>query len=108
AKQHLDALNIEIARYIKEDPYGVSHKQQGNYHEAEAIITKEPLPNLGCIIGDCITNIRASLDYIAWEIGIKCLPKVWDERRWRKIAFPITFPTGRFNDDKSTTFLRDI
>ncbi len=62
------------------------------YH-AFVDITNHPPLQLSAIIGDCVTNVRASLDYIMWELASRYFSPPIDitKHHDRNItAFPIT------------------
>jgi hypothetical protein len=69
AQKHLDSLKDEISRYLDTHPYEFPTEHEGNVVAARPAIVSEPPPlELGCIAGDCFSNLRKSLDYIAWEL----------------------------------------
>jgi len=69
AKEHLDAIEDAIASYIKSEPYIMSAKKyiQGRHPQAE--LSNQIHPRISAIIGDCLHNLRCSLDYVMWEVG---------------------------------------
>jgi hypothetical protein len=89
AQKHLKALYHEIERYIDAEPYDVPVTQIGNLVSAEGVITAEPPPDLACIVGDCVTNLRAALDYVAWELVARFATKPLTGKQERRISFPI-------------------
>jgi hypothetical protein len=90
AHKHLKSLDDEIERYLKTKPYDIVVKREGNLTIAEGVVTVEPPDSTSCIVGDCITNLRAALDYIAWEIVSKVgLLATMSDGQKRQIAFPI-------------------
>src|SRR6202008_4862235 len=72
AEQHLRSLHDEIGAYLQTDPYKfpVEFDDDAGIMEP-AVITHDPPLELGCIVGDCLGNLRASLDYIAWQLASK-------------------------------------
>jgi hypothetical protein len=101
AQAHLKAFNEEAGHYIDTQPYKISTKQEGNVISVEGVITAEPLPARACIIGDFVTNLRASLDTIAWELAMLA-GKPLNDGQMKKITFPITIKRARFTDKKWT------
>jgi hypothetical protein len=90
AEQHLDALKEEIALYLDSHPYEIPIQQNSDELTiGKAVVRHEPPPMLSCILGDCVGNLRASLDYVAWQIGTKAPPAPLTEKEKRHIAFPI-------------------
>lgn len=72
AQKHLDSLKAEIQQYLSTDPYHFPAEINGNaiYARPAEILVPPPL-ELGCIFGDCLVNLRTSLDYIAWQLAVK-------------------------------------
>jgi hypothetical protein len=106
ARTHLRCLADEIERYRESRPYGCATKIEGTIASAEAVITAEPPASLSCIIGDCVTNIRASLDYVAWELATKNPPHPLTERQERGIYFPLSADLVSFNGSPTVALLR--
>lgn len=69
AQKHLDALNVEVADYVKGDPYAITVGNDPQYFDSTANITHHPKDTLGAIIGDCLQNLNSALDYVMWEIA---------------------------------------
>lgn len=90
AQKHLDCLKAEIGTYLAEKPYKVDAYRDGDIIRiGRTIITREPPLDFGCIFGDCLNNLRASLDYIAWECARKHTPPATLIRQGNAIHFPI-------------------
>jgi hypothetical protein len=69
----------------------------------ETVITlKKPIPiNLSMVIGDVVTNTRAALDYIIWELATKyCTPPLdlTKPSDRRLTSFPIDVGDQGFKD----------
>ena len=110
AKQHLESFNEEAFRYVNTKPCKVVSKIEGDYVGIEGVVTSQPPPAFACIVGDFVTNLRAALDYIAWEIAMRrgC-GRTLAESKQRKITFPIYETNAKFaGSNSSATFLRDI
>jgi hypothetical protein len=72
----LESLKAEIGRYLDTRPYEFPTERDGGVLTARpAIIKVEPPLRLGGIFGDCLGNLRASLDYIAWQLATRYSPK---------------------------------
>jgi hypothetical protein len=71
AQEHLDAFKRELGTYHDSEPVGwvTTFDKPGFVTVTPAI--KEVPAHLSCIIGDCVTNLNAALDYVAWQIGLK-------------------------------------
>jgi hypothetical protein len=85
--------------YVEEQPYVVGAKE----HEAlgmsfpEFTITTQPPLRFSTLVGDCVTNARAALDYIVWELVCRYFDPPFDvtNANDRKItAFPIWRVSG--------------
>ena len=89
AQEHLDSLKAEIRMYLGSDPYEFPIEQQGNRWTTK-VVTGEPPIRLSTIVGDCVGNARAALDYIVWQLAVKYLsdpPLGVEEDTW--LSFPI-------------------
>jgi hypothetical protein len=69
AKVHLKSLKAEIAKYAGSSPHEVVIEIDGDSATGRLAIKHEPPLMLSCIIGDCVSNLRAALDYIAWQLA---------------------------------------
>ena len=107
AKVHINALDRSIKRFIEKHPYDVQWK---HYDDMEILAVrveapKEPPINWGLIFGDAVTNLRASLDHIAWQLskhsGIQFPTDAKERgRAERNISFPIL-------DDQNNRFFKN-
>jgi hypothetical protein len=89
AQKHLESFNEEAWRYINTEPHQVIAKREGNIVTVECLITAELDPSLACIVGDFVTNLRAALDYVIWELFIRFGPTTLTDGQKGGIAFPI-------------------
>ena len=72
AKHHLDDLEAQIDRFLQTYPHGVTaERPTSNLEWLVRLIDAPALPvnDWAPIVGDCVHNIRAALDYIAWELA---------------------------------------
>lgn len=53
-----------------------------------ALIVKQPPVDLSLLIGDCVHNMRAALDHIAYQLAINCMETL-SESEAKSIEFPI-------------------
>jgi hypothetical protein len=90
AEEHVDALKAEVAMYLHGRPWTIGTKVTGGHSHIAPIITVPPPLRLSTIIGDCVTNVRASLDYIIWELAGR--------------YFSPPFDAADFNDRRITSF----
>lgn len=99
AQEHLKAFNEEGWRYVSKEPYEVVTKLEGDRIGVEGIITSEPPPGLACIVGDFVTNCRAALDYVAWELVTKAVAAAritLTDGQKRRVTFPIVSNQATF------------
>ena len=101
AQEHLDCLKAEVWMYLHQQPDEVRSQPERSpqhtwlrpTHVLPPIVPSEPPPRLSAIIGDCVTNARAALDYIMWELAERYFDPALDIRRnpddKRLSAFPI-------------------
>jgi hypothetical protein len=70
ANHHIDNLRAEIERFLAKEPYIVVEEldsDRGQY--VNRVREKEPIPDeLSLIAGDALHNLRASLDYVVWQL----------------------------------------
>jgi len=81
AQEHLDSLKAEVRMYLDTQPQVIRSKparselggriNSAPIQELETVVPGAPPVRLSAIIGDCVTNARAALDYIAWELAQK-------------------------------------
>jgi hypothetical protein len=72
AVQHIKSLEPELKAYFESNPGGMV--RQPGTADNEAIFrfaAKGPVPaRFGLIVGDCLQNLRSSLDYLVWELAL--------------------------------------
>lgn len=73
AKEHLDHIEAEITQFLNAEPYSVT-VERPTKTVAVVRVTKVPdrripVEDWALIIGDCVHNARASIDYIAWQLA---------------------------------------
>lgn len=72
AKEYLDALREEVAAFEKSQPYRISahdDAERGKY-VVEIRINSDIPDAIGLLAGDFICCLRASLDYLAWQLAL--------------------------------------
>jgi hypothetical protein len=71
AKEHLDALKVEVGNYLNRPRNPV----RNDYADGRTIfglgIADPPPLRISAIAGDVLTNSRAPLDYIAYQLAVK-------------------------------------
>jgi hypothetical protein len=101
AIQHLKFLDEEIERYLSSKPDSFPADRQGDMVTVGAAVREQPHPALSCIVGDCVTNLRASLDYIAWELAMLARKSLPDKDK-KRITFPIASDYTGFTKPRGT------
>jgi hypothetical protein len=92
AQEHLDAFKRECGAFLDAKPYRFESEVYDEHWWVKPHVTTVPPLRLSAIIGDCVTNTRAALDYIMWELASEYFDPVIDlnKREDRIItAFPI-------------------
>lgn len=98
AQQHLNALKSEIRAYLDKQTNEIRsqphmHPQQtrrGFTHVLQPIVPTDTQVPMSGIIGDIVTNARAALDYIMWEIAQRYFVPPLDTFKDKRLAsFPI-------------------
>jgi hypothetical protein len=92
AEEHLTVLDDEIARYLSTNPYEFVAKVDNEICVPFVRLTREPPGRVSAIIGDCLYNLRAALDYLIWQLALLTGPK--DDRV--RIYFPIFSEPDKF------------
>lgn len=95
AQEHFDAFKTEGAAFLDTKPYRFESEVYGDYWWVKPRATVQPPLRLSGIIGDCVTNIRASLDYVVWELAGKYFTIAIDLSRpgdRQILNFPILLP----------------
>lgn len=94
AQEHLNALKAQIGRYIEGKPYALVVEKDGAMWTGRCVVRMEPPPRFSSIVGDCVTNARAALDYIAWQLASKYFRPVLNPEVDRWVYFPISVDTS--------------
>lgn len=71
AYQHLDALDVEIARFVNSGPYTPAVHTDADPNYVRIVLECAPIPpGLAMLSGDLAQNLRAALDHLAWQLVI--------------------------------------
>ncbi|MCA1706525.1 MAG: hypothetical protein LC808_25970 [Actinobacteria bacterium] len=71
ALEHLLSLDDAIAAYLGSDPVNIVREIDQRHPERVVFsmaLKEEPPATLSAVIGDCVHNLRASLDHLAWQL----------------------------------------
>lgn len=69
AQEHLDAFKSDASTFLSTNPWHFESEVYNQYWWVKPKLTSTPDPHIGVVIGDFVTNVRASLDYIVWELA---------------------------------------
>jgi hypothetical protein len=101
ARQHFETLRPQIEAFEQRDAHTISvevNADAGEYvfhvHNVE-----EPDPDWGLMIGDCIHNARAALDYLMVQLYAWITES--DPRETTGVQFPISHDPDRFRSSPS-------
>ncbi len=100
AQTHIKSLKLEIKRYHGQHANEIRSQPHMNPQTAwrppvqvlKAVIPSKTSQSLSGIVGDIVTNARAALDYIAWELGQRYFVPTLDITKFkdkRLASFPI-------------------
>lgn len=99
AYQHLKELRTKIDGWVKNRPYRLTDKLDAN--SGDNIISGQllrPMPPLiSQLVGDCLQNLRSSLDHLAYALAIANKGSLTDAEAI-KTAFPIFRYAAGFED----------
>ena len=86
AKEHIAKLDVEVRRFKKSDPYEVVRYEEAKTGDTLFTLRVHSSLPLECnlIVGDCIQNLRAGLDYLARQLVLAN-----DGKPTQNTAFPI-------------------
>ena len=93
AKEHIESVKAEVKAYLDTKPYDITPYEQTDLPITRDIhVHIQPPRRLSILVGDCITNARAALDYIAQIAGqpffVPPRTNTLSDRRF--ISFPIS------------------
>lgn len=99
AKKHLDALDVEVGRFLRGETHSV--RSEDDLESGEYILYLDPTPvdvTLGLIAGDAISCMRASLDHLACALT---------HTRGGQINTNASFPVLPFDNAKGRKLFKD-
>lgn len=90
--EHLDGFKRVLQDFADSQPHRIIEERDGESRRWQVELV-QPLPhNLPLIVGDCVQNYRAALDYIAFEVALRGGLNRRDQGR---VSFPITARNSR-------------
>lgn len=87
AQEHLDSLKAEIRMHLDEQPNVVVRSKPDPNLDLHMLSVPPSFPvedtplRLSTIVGDCVTNARASIDYVVWELSQKFFVPSFDQSK---------------------------
>lgn len=92
AIEHANCFSQEVERFLRSDPFGAATETyEDNGRQCLRFVFKVrqlPPKTLGVITGDCIHNLRATLDNIVWGLG-QIYPSADTSAKNDKLSFPV-------------------
>jgi hypothetical protein len=100
--EHFATLCSELARAREENPYRITYEPTTDPLGYKFYVHElaPPDPDLGLIIGDCIHNLQACLDHLAYQLAILGNGGALDEQEAGSVAFPIYTKPETFRKNK--------
>ena len=71
AREHLVTLNGAVSAFLERNPYELieEHRRGGRELIIKVRVHETPPLAWSGVIGDCVQNMRAALEYLAWELA---------------------------------------
>jgi hypothetical protein len=103
ARKHLDTLEVAIAGFLKDKPYGprTHDEYQGGQRAVRSItlhIIKTVPADFGLIAGDVAHRLRSALDSLLFEITVNVAGPATAEKLAKHIQFPICDTKAEYID----------
>ncbi|MGA6970040.1 MAG: hypothetical protein WBY93_00300 [Candidatus Binatus sp.] len=96
ANQHLNSLESDIHRWLESKPYTMLYEPDLNTGEnIISIDAGKPPETISPTIGDCVHNLRSSLDHLVYSLAIKNRSGLTDEE-----AAETSFPIFKMRDSR--------
>jgi hypothetical protein len=111
AAEHINQFCIEADAFLKTKPFGFVteyYTEDGkDFVKFLFRVYHEPPKRLGIIAGDCIHNLRATLDNIAWSLG-RVYPTTDPNAKPDKLAFPVCYSYSNYRNKLQTPNFKAI
>lgn len=70
ARKHLDALDRAVEAFLAKDAYSLTTEDDADSEEWVSFVERGSLPpDMPHLVGDCVYNLRASLDHLAHSLA---------------------------------------
>jgi len=71
ARKHFEELKVEIGKWLAGDHYTVRSEREADGRTLFLATAEQPPPNpISLLIGDCLHNLRSSLDLLAYALAV--------------------------------------
>lgn len=88
-KAHRDCLDKAVKRWVNSHCRATrSFDPHSGEHIVRALIASQPPADIALLIGDCVHNMRAALDHIAYQLATNHTKALSDSER-KRIEFPV-------------------
>jgi hypothetical protein len=103
AQDHLYCLTTLVTTYLATQPYGtveeIEDKDGGRVVTHRGVIREKPPTEWSEIVGDCLNNLRSSLDHLTWGLA---------GERGDKTAFPLFSKPDSYGAVTARNHLRHV
>lgn len=103
ATEHLKEIKVGVLAYVDTKPHETILEIKGNKTTFTQGSLIAPGGKFSLVAGDCLTNIRAALDYVMWELASAYSGRMLDPDRDRP-----HFPIYRVDDNGFRDWLAEI
>lgn len=95
AKEKINELDAQISKFVRDNPYSVTRKDDANKARHIIQIEMSIMPDpIGCLVGEFAYNLRSGLDHLAWQLAL-----LTTKNPSRNTAFPICASKPTPTDD---------
>jgi len=108
ARQHMERLEAEVKRWLGGNPYSIDIEfdPEGRQNVLWVNALRPPPAEFSLIIGDCLYNLRSTLDSLVYALAIAEQGSPLPKGIARKVQFPVTKNCEGFSSSKWR--IRDI
>lgn len=92
AEEHLRSLTDETSRYLDSDFFQLVRDDRAPGSAFHLWVKEQPPARLSILVGDCLHNLRSSIDHLAWQLVLAN-----EEMPDEKTKFPIHLKRPRDN-----------
>ncbi len=101
AKRHADSLRDKTASFLQSSPYELGFRIDPDERPAYFVKSVAAMPpDLACILGDVLHNLRCTLDHLAYQLALSASGSPLPQPD--RIYFPITESQEKYEKRKSS------